>query len=166
VGSAQQLVQLLAQLLLARRPKSPRRRGFAQQAGSAQHAGSAAQQAGSAAQQAGSAAQHGSAAQVGAQSQQARLRRPAAEAESAATKPTTIRTAHIVTNEERLFIENSFEERPNRIAIRWAVDSVARGQRTDRLPPTANTLSARAKIQEVENLCRQAGRPMVHEKHK
>jgi hypothetical protein len=98
-GSEQQLVQLSAQQSRLRRLRRPRRRGcelqqaaWAPQAGSAApQAGSAAPQAGSAAQQAGSAAAHaGSAAQPEGHSQQLRLRRrPAAEAVSAAMKPTT-----------------------------------------------------------------------------
>jgi len=102
-GSSQQLVQQFPPLLDRRLESRPRRRPrrccSAQQAGSAAaQAGSAAQQAGSAdahagaaAQQAGSAAaQAGSEAQAGAQSQLDRpRRRPAAEAESANTRPTT-----------------------------------------------------------------------------
>jgi hypothetical protein len=102
-GSAQQLVQLLAPPLPPRRLKRPRRRGFGQQAGADAQAG-AAEQAGSAAAQAGSAApQAGSAAQVGAPSQHELPRRPqpAAEAESAVTKPIASRTRLVVTKAEK-----------------------------------------------------------------
>lgn len=127
-GSAQQLVaaepqqSLPRRLWRAERPR-PRRRGSQQLASAAQQAGSAAPQAGSAAQQAGSAAhsapapQLGSAAQVGPQSQLVRPRRPrpAAEAESAATKPTTRSTTNIGTIEEKRFMENLLEgTEPNR----------------------------------------------------
>lgn len=135
-GSAQQLVQLSPQQLPARRlPRArPRRRGSAQQAGSA------AAQAGSAAQQAGSAAPHaGSAAQVGPDSQQLRPRRPrpAAEAESAATKPMTTRRTNRETIEEKRFMENLLGGKPNRIEFRSGVDSVGQGPRQPR--PMART---------------------------
>jgi hypothetical protein len=104
LGSSQQLVHAVLQQS-PRRPRAararPRRRGS--------------QQEGSAAQQAGSAAQ------VGPQSQLARPRRPrlAADAESAATKPTTTRTMNIVTIEEKRFMETLLEEtKPNRSPCR------------------------------------------------
>jgi surfactin synthase thioesterase subunit len=62
--------------------------------------------------QAGSAAQPGSAAQVGAQSQLVRPRRPrpAAEAVSAATRPTMTNTKSIETIVEKRFIEKLLEK--------------------------------------------------------
>jgi hypothetical protein len=97
----------------------------AQQAGSAEQAGSAAQQAGSAAQQAGSAAQPGS--------QHARPRRPAADAESAATMPTTTNATNSERIEEKRFMENLLGRKPNRIAFRSGIDSVDR-VRDSRVP--------------------------------
>jgi hypothetical protein len=129
LGSSQQLVHAVLQQS-PRRPRAararPRRRGSQQEGSAAQQAGSAAPQAGSAAAHPaphdGSAAQQaGSAAQVGPQSQLARPRRPrlAADAESAATKPTTTRTMNIVTIEEKRFMETLLEEtKPNRSPCR------------------------------------------------
>jgi hypothetical protein len=130
-GSAQQLVlapvqqSLPRRLMRAPRPR-PRRRGSQQFVAVAQQAGSAAQQAGSAAaqpaeapQDGSAAAQAGSAAQLGPQSQLVRPRRPrpAAEAESAAKKPTIRSTAPIMTIEGKRFMKLSLLRKSNRVAV-------------------------------------------------
>jgi hypothetical protein len=109
-GSAQQLVQLSPQHSLLRRLRMPararpRRRGSQQLGWAAAQAGSAALQAGSDAH--ASAAQPGSAEQVGPQSQLVRPRRPrpAAEADSAATRPARTNTKTIEKIVEKRFIE-------------------------------------------------------------
>ena len=128
-GSAQQLVLAPEQQSLPRRlmraPRArPRRRGSQQFVAVAQQAGSAAQQAGSAAaqpaeapQDGSAAAQAGSAAQLGPQSQLVRPRRPrpAAEAESAAKKPTIRSTAPIMTIEGKRFMKLSLLRKSNRV---------------------------------------------------
>ena len=130
-GSAQQLVLAPEQQSLPRRlmraPRArPRRRGSQQFVAVAQQAGSAAQQAGSAAaqpaeapQDGSAAAQAGSAAQLGPQSQLVRPRRPrpAAEAESAAKKPTIRSTAPIMTIEGKRFMKLSLLRKSNRVAV-------------------------------------------------